>query len=87
LELLIVIQDGSFITLRLPDAIRRVLSAPSFGVDEVVMVEQSRPELIWPLDVILGINVVFSGHWRPLALGHHLHVGDRLSSSASGQGC
>jgi hypothetical protein len=46
LELLIVVQDGSFITLRMPDAIQRVLSAPSFSVGEVVLVEQSRPELI-----------------------------------------
>jgi hypothetical protein len=46
LELLIVIQDGSIITLRLPDAIRRVLSAPGFGIGEVVLVEQSRLKLI-----------------------------------------
>jgi hypothetical protein len=77
-ELLIVIQDGSFITLRLPDVIRSVLSAPGFGVGEVLLVEQSRPELIWPVDVILGGSVVFSGRWRASALGHHLHVGDRL---------
>jgi hypothetical protein len=30
----------------MPDAIRRVLSAPGFSVGEVVLVEQSRPELI-----------------------------------------
>jgi hypothetical protein len=62
----------------LPDAIRRVLFAPGFSIGEVVLVEQSRPELIWPMDVILSINVVFSGRWRAFALGHHLHVGDRL---------
>jgi hypothetical protein len=39
LELLVVVQDGSFITLRFLDAIRRVLSAPGFGVGEVVLVE------------------------------------------------
>jgi hypothetical protein len=78
LELLVVVQDGSFITLRLPDAIRRVLSAPGFGVGEVVLVEQSRPELIWPMDVILGVNAIFSGRWRAFSLGHHLHLGDRL---------
>jgi hypothetical protein len=78
LELLIVVQDGSFITLRLPDAIRRVLSAPDVGVGEVVLVEQSRPKLIWHVDVILGVNAIFSGHWRAFALSHHIHVGDRL---------
>jgi hypothetical protein len=78
LELLIVVQYGSFIILRLPDAIRRVLSAPGFGVSEVVLVEQSRPELIWHVDVILGVNAVFSGRWRHFAQSHHLHVGDRL---------
>jgi hypothetical protein len=39
LELLIVIQDGSFFSLRLPDAIERVLSTPGFGVSEVILVE------------------------------------------------
>jgi hypothetical protein len=46
LELLVIIQDESFITLWLPDAIRRVLSTPGFSVGEFVLVEQSRPELI-----------------------------------------
>jgi hypothetical protein len=46
LEILIVVQDGSFITLQLPDVIRRVLSATGFGVGKVVLVEQSRSELI-----------------------------------------
>jgi hypothetical protein len=43
-------------------------------------VEQSRPELIWPVDIILGLggNAVLSGRWRAFALGHHLHVGDHL---------
>jgi hypothetical protein len=46
LELLIIIQDWSFTTLRLPEAIRRVISAPRLSVGEVVLVEQSRLELI-----------------------------------------
>jgi hypothetical protein len=46
LEILIVVQDGSFITLQLPDVIRRVLSTTGFGVGKVVLVEQSRSELI-----------------------------------------
>jgi hypothetical protein len=46
LGLLLIIQDWSFTTLRLPEAIQRVLSAPGLSVGEVVLVEQSRPELI-----------------------------------------
>jgi hypothetical protein len=30
----------------LPDAIRRAISTPGFGIGEVALVEQSRPELI-----------------------------------------
>jgi hypothetical protein len=39
LELLVVIQDRSFTTLRLPDAIRREISAPGLSFGEVVLVE------------------------------------------------
>jgi hypothetical protein len=78
LELLIVVQDGTFITLWLPDAIRRVISAPGFGVGEVTLVEESRPELIWPADIILSVNAVLSRHWRDFTLDHHLHINDRL---------
>jgi hypothetical protein len=80
LELLVVVEAWSFITLWLPDAVRRVISAPGFSVGEVVLVEQSRPELIWPVDIILGAgsNAVLSGRWRAFALGHRLHVGDHL---------
>jgi hypothetical protein len=41
-------------------------------------VEESRPELIWPVDIILGVNAILSGHWRDFTLGHHLHINDRL---------
>jgi hypothetical protein len=80
LELLVSIQDRSFTTLWLSEVIRRVLSAPGLSVGEVVLVEQSRLELIWPMDVILGVggNTVLYGCWRAFALSHHLHVGDRL---------
>jgi hypothetical protein len=80
LELLIVVEAWSFISLRLPDAIRRAIYAPGFSVGEVVLVEQSRPELIWPVDIILGAggNAVLSGRWRAFSLGHHLRVGDHL---------
>jgi hypothetical protein len=45
-----------------------------------VLVEQSRPELIWHVDIILGAggNAVLSGRWRAFALGHCLRVGDCL---------
>jgi hypothetical protein len=43
-------------------------------------VEQSRPELLFPVDIILGAgsNAVLSGCWRAFALGHRIHVGDHL---------
>jgi hypothetical protein len=58
-----LLQDWNFATILLPKAIRRVLSAPGLSVGEVVLVEKSRPELIWPVDVIVGVggNVVLSG--------------------------
>jgi hypothetical protein len=57
-----------------------VISAPGLSVGEVVLVEQSRLELIWPMDIILraGGNAVLSGRWRAFALGHRLRVGDCL---------
>jgi hypothetical protein len=80
LELLVAVKDWSFTTLWLPEAIQRVIFGPSLSVSEVVLVEQSRPELIWPMDIILGVggNTVLSGRWRAFALGHHLHVDDHL---------
>jgi hypothetical protein len=45
-----------------------------------VLVEQSRPELLWPVDIVLraGGNAVLSGRWRAFALGHRLRVSDHL---------
>jgi hypothetical protein len=45
-----------------------------------VLVEQSRPELIWPVDIILGTggNTVLTGRWRASALSHRLCIGDHL---------
>jgi hypothetical protein len=60
------------------DAIRRAISALGFGVGEVVLVEQSRPELIRHVDIILSVNAILSKRWRDFALGHHLHISDRL---------
>jgi hypothetical protein len=53
LELLIVIDVWSFNSLRLPDVVRRVIYAPGASSGEVALVEQSRPELLWPMDIIL----------------------------------
>jgi hypothetical protein len=80
LELLVVIEAWIFTTLRLLDIVRRAISIPSLSVGEVVLVEQSRPELIWPVDIILGAggNAVLSGRWRAFALGHRLRIGDHL---------
>jgi hypothetical protein len=67
LELLVAIDAWSFAFLWLPDAVRRVIYAPGASSGEVALVEQSRPELLWPVDIILraGSNVVLSGRWRP----------------------
>jgi hypothetical protein len=80
LELIVVVEYWSFTTLRLPDVVQRAISAPGLSVGEVMLVEQSRPELIWPMDIILGAggNAILSGCWRAFALGHRLRVGDRL---------
>jgi hypothetical protein len=80
LELLVVIDAWSLNSLRLPDAVRRVIYAPGTSSREVALVEQSRPELLWPVDIILGAggNAVFSGRWRAFALSHRLRVGEHL---------
>jgi hypothetical protein len=39
LEILVVVEAWSFISLRLPDAVRRVIYATSFSTGEVVLVE------------------------------------------------
>jgi hypothetical protein len=80
LELLIIVEAWNFISLRPPDVVWRVIYALGFSTREVVLVEQSRPELLWPVDIIrrAGGNVVLSGRWRAFALGHRLRVGDHL---------
>jgi hypothetical protein len=82
LELLVVFDAWSFISLRLPDIVRRVIYAPGASSGEVMLVEQSKPELLWPVDIILGAggSAVFFGRWRAFTLGHHLRVGDHLVS-------
>jgi hypothetical protein len=80
LELLVIVNAWSFDSLRLPDAVQRMIYAPGTSFGEVALVEQSRPELLWPVDIILGAgsNAIFSRRWRAFALGHRLRVGDHL---------
>jgi hypothetical protein len=80
LELLVVIDLWSFDSLRLPDAIQRVIYAPGASPGEVTLAEQSKPDLLWLVDIILGAggNTVLSGRWRAFTLGHRLRVGDHL---------
>jgi hypothetical protein len=80
LELLVVVDAPGFNSLRLPDAVRRVVYAPGAAAGEIALGEQSRPDLLWPADILLGVggNAVLSGRWRAFALGHRLRVGDHL---------
>jgi hypothetical protein len=80
LELLVVIDASGFSSLRLPDAVRRVVYAPGAAAKEIALGEQSRLDLFWPVDILLGVggNAVLSGRWRAFALGHRLRVGDHL---------
>jgi hypothetical protein len=80
LELLVVVDAPGFSSLQLPDAVRRVVYALGAAAGEIALGEQSRPDLFWPLDILLrvGGNAVLSGRWRAFALGHRLCVGDHL---------
>jgi hypothetical protein len=80
LELLIVFDVLSFDSLWLPNAVRRVIYAPGASSGEVALVEQSKPDLLWPVDILLGAdgNAVLFGRWRAFAIGHRLCVGDHL---------
>jgi hypothetical protein len=51
LELLVVVDAWSFNSLRLPDAVRRVVYAPGAASEEIALGEQSRPDLFWPVDI------------------------------------
>jgi hypothetical protein len=63
LELFVVVDAPGFSSLRLPDAVRRVIYAPGVAAGEIALGEQSRPELLWPVDILLGAggNAVLSG--------------------------
>jgi hypothetical protein len=80
LELLVVVDPQSFNALRLPDAVWRVVYAPSAAAGEIALGEQSRPDLFWPVDILLGAggNAVLFGRWRAFALVHRLRIGDHL---------
>jgi hypothetical protein len=80
LELLIVVDAWSFNTLWLPDVVRRVVYAPSAASEEIALGEQSRPDLFWPVDILLGAggDAVLSERWRAFAHGLRLRVGDHL---------
>jgi hypothetical protein len=80
LELLVVVDAPGFSSLQLPDIVRRVIYAPSAAAGEIALGEQSRPDLLCPVDILLrvGGNAVLSGRWRAFALGHRLRVGDHL---------
>jgi hypothetical protein len=80
LELLVVVDAPGFNSLWLPDAIRRVVHAHGPAAGEIALGEQSRPDLFWPVDILLGDggNAVLSGRWRAFALGHRLCIGDYL---------
>jgi hypothetical protein len=57
-----------------------VIYAPGRAAEEIALGEQSRSDLFWPVDILLGDGgvAVLSGRWRAFALGHRLRVGDRL---------
>jgi hypothetical protein len=57
-----------------------VIYAPDASSGEVTLVEQSRPDLLWPVDILLGVggNAILSGRWRAFVLGHRLRIGDPL---------
>jgi hypothetical protein len=80
LELLVVVDPQSFNALCLPDAVRRVVYAPGAAAGEIALGEQSRPDLVWPVDILLGAggNAVLSGRWRAFAVGHRLCISDHL---------
>jgi hypothetical protein len=60
LELLVVVDAPGFSFLRLPDAVRRVIYAPSAAAGEIALGKQSRPELLWPMDILLGAGAMSS---------------------------
>jgi hypothetical protein len=56
LELLVIVDAPGFNSLWLPDAVRRVVYAPGVAAGEIALGEQSRPDLFWPVDILLGVG-------------------------------
>jgi hypothetical protein len=54
LELLAIVNVPGFNSLRLPHAVRRVVYAPGTAAGEIALGKQSRPDLFWPVDILLG---------------------------------
>jgi hypothetical protein len=77
LELVVVVDVWSFDSLRLPDVVRRVIYAPGASSGEVPLAEQSRPDLLWPVDIILGAGgnavVGASDHLSETPVMHTIH--------------
>jgi hypothetical protein len=63
LELLVVVDAPGFNSLRLPNAVRRVIYALGAAAGEIALGEQSRPDLFWPVEILLGDggNAILSG--------------------------
>jgi hypothetical protein len=80
MELLVVFDVLSFDSLWLPNAVQRVIYAPGASSGEVALVEQSRPDHLWPVDILLRAdgNAILFGRWRAFVLGHRLRVGNHL---------
>jgi hypothetical protein len=57
-----------------------VVYTPGAAAGEIALGEQSRPDLFWPVDILLrgGSNAVLSSRWSAFALSHRLRVGDHL---------
>jgi hypothetical protein len=57
-----------------------VIHAPGAAAGEIILGEQSRPDLFWPVDILLGAggDTVLAERWRALAHGLCLRVGDHL---------
>jgi hypothetical protein len=80
LELLVIVDALSFNSLWLPNAVQRVVYAPSAASGEIILGEQSRPDLFWHVDILLRASdhAILFERWRAFALGHRLHAGDHL---------
>jgi hypothetical protein len=65
LELLVVVDAPGFNSLRLPDAVQRVIHAHSLAAGEIVLGEQSRPDLFWLVDIFFraGGDAALTRRW------------------------